>query len=1027
MRTWSKLTMLALALGFLSLPALADWQTATVGLGNGIKNVAVDPVRNLIFTADSSSGMINVVNGKTNAVQAWTIGAGPNCLAVNPITGKLYVATNSSAIVDTIMVVDTLGSVTAKLAVKNHPKAMVYDADSNFLYVANYGSDTVSIFKNEVFLRDVPVKDRPRAMALDPVQHYVWVSYELSDSVTVIRHSGEIANTLWSGKRAYGLAVCASVNRLYVANTDDDSVTVFDCWGYIKEAKLYSGDYPASVVCDPSAQRAYVANMNSGTVTAINCATNASAGSALVKSYPNQMAINPVTRKLYVGNDNTNPVLMILDWRTGVIRDSLVLAHAPGMLALNPATNQVYVILECGNTVNDSLAVVDGSDFDTTLVAAKSGTYDVAVNPITGDAYATNSGSDNVTVIKANGDTMTIAVGDNPQGLAVNPLTNKVFVCNVGGKSVSVIDGASYSVERTIPVDTLPTVVAVNPLTNYIYVNSFSTSSSRIKVIDGKDWDTTSILVGSKPFSIAVNPVANRIYVGNDGGSSVTVIDGAHNTPITTISSITRPYKIEANPVTNKIYVAGLSTTGKVTVIDGATNATISVNVGNWPNGVAVNRANNKIYVSNYNDNNVMVIDGASNAVTDTIPVGTHPWGMGADPVTGKVFVCNNGSSNISVIDCASGSAKTIAAASGPQFLAVNPASGKVYVACYSAGRAVVLDQTVEQDTKVITYDGGTTWKNVFPGSMQNRAVTTINHWQPDKTNINRGFFSLATSQSSWKFGSFSSSTDSSLIWLTGNSWGADTAIYGDNVYRRCALETQAFATNNLGSGTPFLGNITADVMYRLDNSVPTIAWWDSLADDNDSLDGYGPYTVKAVITDFSGLDTVYLHYNPAKAYTGMTRALADTFVGVIPAQILAYGDTAALSYMIEAQDHAQNPYGTFNYSATSQRVIHLRNLTGVAGNPTDPALPKTFALQAAYPNPSRGQTVVKYQLPKASNVQLQVYNVAGQLVKTVNEGQKPAGYHQVKINDNTMANGIYFYQLKAGNFSATKKLLIVK
>jgi len=216
-------------------------------------------------------------------------------------------------------------------------------------------------------------------------------------------------------------------------------------------------------------------------------------------------------------------------------------------------------------------------------------------------------------------------------------------------------------------------------------------------------------------------------------------------------------------------------------------------------------------------------------------------------------------------------------------------------------------------------------------------------------------------------------------------------------------------------------------VMYRLDNATPTIAWWDSLADDNDSLDGYGPYTVKAVITDFSGLDTVYLHYNPAKAYTGMTRALADTFVGVIPAQILAYGDTAALSYMIEAQDHAQNPYGTFNYSATSQRVIHLRNLTGVAGNPTDPALPKTFALQAAYPNPSRGQMVVKYQLPKASNVQLQVYNVAGQLVKTVNEGQKPAGYHQKKNNDNTMANGIYFYQLKSGNFSATKKLLIVK
>ena len=1032
MKSWSKLFLLALAAVLSAVPALADvppipmgdWQTATVGLGNSIQSVAVDPVKNRIFTANNLSGTVTVVNGKTNEVQTWTAGSEPRCMAVNPITGKLYVSINGSATNDTVVVFDTLGVIVNRLAVKSNPYSMVIDADNNRLYVANYGSDTVSIFEGDVLLREVAVKDRPRVMVFNPVMGFVYVAYEVSDSVTVLTLVGTSNANIRSGLRAYDITVCASVNKAYVANADEDSVAVIDCNSNAVSKKIKVGDYPSAIICDPAAKQAYVANMFDNTVTAINCETNTSYSNVLVQTNPYRMAVNPITRKLYVGSDFGSHTVMVLDWRGTVARDSLVFGYNTGMMAVNPVTNKIYVPLNCGTI--DSLAVVDGSDFDTTITVAKAGTQFAAVNPITGDAFFSNSSSDNVTVIKANGDTLTIAVGDDPRMIAVNPITNKAFVCNTGSKSVSVINGASYSVENTITVDTLPTIVAVNPLTNYVYVNSFFASANRIKVIDTKHWDTTSVLVGSKPFSIAVNPVTNRIYVGNDVSNTVTVIDGAHHTVITSIPS-NRPYKIDINPVTNKIYVASLQTSGIVKVIDGATNGTANVTVGNWPSGVAVNRANNKIYVTNYNDSTVTEIDGLTNA-TSTIKVGVHPEWIAADPVTGKVFVSNSDGSSLCIIDCASRSVKTMTMPAGPRQLAVNPATGKVYLACYTAGQAVVLDQTVEQDTKVTTYDGGTTWKNVFPGSNQNRGVTTINHWSPYKTTISRGFFSLASSQSFWKFESYLvSSTDSSRTWATGNGWGADTAIYGDNVYRRCALESQAMSTNNLGVGTPFVGSITTDVMYRLDNATPTIAWWDSLADDNDSLDGYGPYTVKAVITDFSGLDTVYLHYNPAKAYTGMTRALADTFVGVIPAQILAYGDTAALSYMIEAQDHAQNPYGTFNYSATSQRVVHFRNLTGLAGNPADPALPRTFALQAAYPNPSRGQTVIKYQLPKASNVQLQVYNVAGQLVKAINEGQKPAGYHQIGLKDNAMANGIYFYKLTAGQFSATRKLVVLK
>ncbi|MDO9391820.1 MAG: T9SS type A sorting domain-containing protein, partial [bacterium] len=77
--------------------------------------------------------------------------------------------------------------------------------------------------------------------------------------------------------------------------------------------------------------------------------------------------------------------------------------------------------------------------------------------------------------------------------------------------------------------------------------------------------------------------------------------------------------------------------------------------------------------------------------------------------------------------------------------------------------------------------------------------------------------------------------------------------------------------------------------------------------------------------------------------------------------------------------------------------------------------------------NPSKGQTTFKYQLPKATNVCLTVYNVAGQTVKRFDMGTKPAGYHTINWNANQMAAGVYLYRLQAGDFSSTKKLMIVR
>ncbi|MCK4311596.1 MAG: T9SS type A sorting domain-containing protein, partial [Candidatus Cloacimonetes bacterium] len=84
------------------------------------------------------------------------------------------------------------------------------------------------------------------------------------------------------------------------------------------------------------------------------------------------------------------------------------------------------------------------------------------------------------------------------------------------------------------------------------------------------------------------------------------------------------------------------------------------------------------------------------------------------------------------------------------------------------------------------------------------------------------------------------------------------------------------------------------------------------------------------------------------------------------------------------------------------------------------------------YPNPFNPETVIKYQLPVTSRVQLKIYNIKGQLVKTLVSEEQNAGQYSVTWNsrDNfnrPIASGIYFYKLKAGNYEKVKKMILLK
>jgi hypothetical protein len=88
---------------------------------------------------------------------------------------------------------------------------------------------------------------------------------------------------------------------------------------------------------------------------------------------------------------------------------------------------------------------------------------------------------------------------------------------------------------------------------------------------------------------------------------------------------------------------------------------------------------------------------------------------------------------------------------------------------------------------------------------------------------------------------------------------------------------------------------------------------------------------------------------------------------------------------------------------------------------------PTTFALDQNYPNPFNPATMIRFSLPTASVVTLTVYNTLGEKVAMLLNGPMESGYHQVSFDAVNLPSGLYLYEIKAGEFSSIKKMVLLK
>jgi hypothetical protein len=88
--------------------------------------------------------------------------------------------------------------------------------------------------------------------------------------------------------------------------------------------------------------------------------------------------------------------------------------------------------------------------------------------------------------------------------------------------------------------------------------------------------------------------------------------------------------------------------------------------------------------------------------------------------------------------------------------------------------------------------------------------------------------------------------------------------------------------------------------------------------------------------------------------------------------------------------------------------------------------LPTDYALSQNYPNPFNPSTTIRYDLSKATNVTLKIFNALGQEVALLVNERKDAGSYQETWNAN-VPSGIYFYRLQSGEYVETKKMIVLR
>ena len=301
----------------------------------------------------------------------------------------------------------------------------------------------------------VAVGTQPNGVAVDPTTHTAYVANRGSNTVSVLNGADQGTATIPVGKGPGGIAVNPATHRVYVADRDDGTIAVIDGATNQVVDTIAVGAHPESVAVDSSTNTVYVADEGTitagnpnGTVHAIDGKTDHVMASAAVggeRSEPHGLAVDPATHHVFVGYSTpSSDAAAMLDGASLQTLATALLGNPPFAVALDPPTHRLYVTLTNVPQVQvldvSAIPAFQGNPATIRVGANPSG---VAADPASQTVYVANAGDNTIAVIDASSNqvTGTVPVGTRPWAVAVDPTTHTVYVANQDSNDVTILNG----------------------------------------------------------------------------------------------------------------------------------------------------------------------------------------------------------------------------------------------------------------------------------------------------------------------------------------------------------------------------------------------------------------------------------------------------------------------------------------------------------------------------------------------------------------------------------------------------------
>lgn len=222
-------------------------------------------------------------------------------------------------------------------------------------------------------------------------------------------------------------------------------------------------------------------------------------------------------------------------------------------------------------------------------------------------------------------------------------------------------------------------------------------------------------------------------------------------------------------------------------------------------------------------------------------------------------------------------------------------------------------------------------------------------------------------------------------VYVSGGSWGGAAEGYD--------FATVKYNPSGIQQWTARYNNFSSDYVYSM------------LMDDSSNL----------YVTGFDGAYKTIKYNSAGSEQWGMRYNSGTMNADYIPS---ISKDNQNNIYV--SGSSIQSTQNSYDYT-----IIKYSQVTGI--NQISNEVPENYSLNQNYPNPFNPVTNFRFSIPKADNVNITVYNISGKEISILVSSFLNAGTYEIDWSGNNYSSGIYFYRLTAGDFSETKKMLLLK